>query len=105
MITVNSTSGLSAIFHGVTLMVLGRAIYSNPQLAFTTPAFDEFWTSSFVAPAEVRTAYIAWVKQQALKPGDFYCSTGMEVASRSVLDKITETAEAGSVVIAMRAAS
>src|SRR3546814_19076252 len=34
MITINSTSGLSAIFHGVPLLVIGDALSANAKLAF-----------------------------------------------------------------------
>ncbi len=105
MITVNSTSGLSAIFHGVPLMVLGQAIYSHPELATVTPDFDRFWTSGHVAQSELREAYIAWIKQEALMPGDYYCNIGMEVAARSVLEKLRDIMGTNATVIPMRAAS
>lgn len=88
MITINSSSGLSAIFHGVPLMVLGRAVYANDTLATTTPDFDAFWTAHHVASPEVRAAYIAWIKQEALMPGDFYCNIGMDIAAQSILQKL-----------------
>lgn len=91
MITINSSSGLSAIFHGVPLMVLGRAIYANSTLATcgrTATDFDEFWRSHHVADDTTRKSYISWIKHQALKPGDFYAGEGMEAACQSVFEKI-----------------
>lgn len=105
MITINSTSGLSAIFHGVPLMVLGRAIYAHKELAITTPAFDDFWTSDHVATAEARGAYIEWIKQQALRPGNFYCAEGMELAMQSIFEKLCAPQQVASDVIPMRAVS
>ncbi len=91
MITINSTSGLSAIFHGVPLLVVGKALYSNPVLAtcsFGEPDFDNFWHSRWVAPVEVRRSYIAWIKRLALKRGDFYSPDGIAMACEAVSDKI-----------------
>lgn len=105
MITVNSSSGLSAIFHGVPLMVLGQAIYAHPDLATVTPDFDRFWTAGHVAQSDLRETYIAWIKQEALMPGDFYCDIGMQVAARSVLEKLRGTMGSDTKVIPMRAAS
>ena len=46
MIIINSTSGLSAVFHGVPLLVLGDAFYANPALATIgrgESEIDAFW--------------------------------------------------------------
>ncbi|WP_373636489.1 hypothetical protein [Yoonia sp. BS5-3] len=109
MITVNSTSGLSAIFHGVPLMVLGKAIYAHEKLAMITADFDAFWTSTHVASPELRQNYIQWIKQEALKPGDFYSHIGMTVAAQSVFEKLQEVSSPEALiadtVIPMKAAS
>lgn len=91
MITINSSSGLSAIFHGVPLLVLGKAIYANPALATcgkTDADFDGFWKSSHVADEATRKTYISWIKQNALKPGDFYTDEGMDISCQSVFEKL-----------------
>ena len=93
MITINSTSGLSAIFHGVPLLVLGRAVYSNAKLAICSKngsAFNDFWTSNHVADAKLRHSFLSWIKDLALKPGDFYSKNGSKVACDSVLQKLRE---------------
>ncbi len=95
MITINSTSGLSAIFHGIPLLVIGQAIYANPHLAVCAhgnPDFDAFWSHKQVASEAVRKAYIAWLKQAALKPGDFYVSTGIDLACEGILGKLNSPA-------------
>lgn len=93
MLTINSTSGLSAIHHGVPLLVLGDAIYAHPELATCARSvkdLDNFWSSGHVADAPLRRNYISWIKHNALKPGDFYSSQGIEAACAAVLDKIQE---------------
>lgn len=91
MITINSTSGLSAIFHGIPLLVIGRALYANPGLAvcaFGKPDFDAFWTDGYVADKQLRHRYLDWVKDRCLKVGDFYNRDGMEMACQGILDVI-----------------
>ncbi|MBT9382902.1 capsular biosynthesis protein [Pseudooceanicola sp. CBS1P-1] len=87
MITINSTSGLSAISHGCRLMVLGKAIYAHPALATCAqgqPDFDDWWSGGHVARPELRRTFLAWLKTEALVPGDFYSRAGIETACSSV---------------------
>jgi capsular polysaccharide export protein len=93
MITVNSTSGLSALWHGIPLLVVGNAFYAHDELAICAhgkPDFDSFWASRQVADKALRRNYIRWVKQQAQKPGDFYAQRGMEAACQGVLERALE---------------
>lgn len=71
MITINSSSGLSAIFHGTPLLVLGKAIYNHPSLVTNMQKIEDlnvFWKSNFVAKPAFRLAYIAWLKENTLTP-------------------------------------
>ncbi|HVK92803.1 MAG TPA: hypothetical protein VM468_15625 [Mycoplana sp.] len=98
MITINSTSGLFAIHHGIPLAVMGQAIYRHPDLAFCVNKgidLDGFWTWKKVAPPEVRNRYLSWLHEQCLQPGDFYAYEGMEVAIRALRDRLSEAAARG----------
>ncbi|MCF3640949.1 hypothetical protein LXM94_13305 [Rhizobium sp. TRM95111] len=91
MVTINSTSGLSAIFHGIPLAVMGQALYRHPELAYCITKgidLDSFWTRDKVAPAELRKTYLAWVKDNCLEAGDFYAYEGMEAAANALLAKL-----------------
>jgi len=93
MVTINSTSGLSALLHGVPLAVLGQAFYRHPNLAFCVKKgieLDQFWSSGHVAPANLRREYLNWITRKCLQPGDFYAYEGMEVAANSLLAKLRE---------------
>lgn len=95
MITINSTSGVSAIYHGVPLMVVGAAFYANDALATCArgnPDFDSFWTGGHVADERLRRRYLAWIRHSSLKPGDFYARDGIELACAGVLDLIRSAA-------------
>lgn len=100
MITINSTSGLSAIFHGVPLMVIGDALYAHPKLATCARGksdFDSFWTGGFVAEEEARRRYLAWIRHEALVPGDFYAADGIPLACEGVVRKLRNAAAASCV--------
>jgi capsular polysaccharide export protein len=89
MITINSTSGLSAIAHGVPLLVVGDALYANERLAVCArgePDFDAFWQGAPVADLLERRRYLAWIKASCLKRGDFYARKGMAPACQGVLE-------------------
>jgi capsular polysaccharide export protein len=97
MITINSTSGLSALHHGVPLAVMGQALYRHKDLAFCVEKgmdLDKFWTNSFVAPEGVRHRYLSWVHHQCLVGGDFYAKEGMEAAIPALMAKLSKALEA-----------
>lgn len=101
MITINSTSGLSAIHHGVPLMVLGKAIYRHPMLVTHSdpqPDFDSFWNEGRTADGELRHRFLAWLRCQSLKPGDFYAADGMAEACQSVLERLEQELPSGASV-------
>ncbi len=94
MVTINSTSGMSAIFHGVPLLVIGDAFYAIDKIATCAhgePDYDSFWHNTFVADKKTRHNYIEWLKKVALKPGCFYASAGIDLACQGVMDKIQES--------------
>lgn len=83
MITINSSSGLSAIYHGVPLMVIGDAIYAHEALAVcaeSRPQFDAFWTCNAVADPAIRRQYLGWIRAKCLVSGDFYEANGIKTA-------------------------
>jgi capsular polysaccharide export protein len=97
MITINSTSGLSAIFHGVPLLVVGNAFYANEKLATCargTPDFDAFWKGGHVADEAFRHRYLDWVREMCLRPGDFYDHAGISEACEGILDLLKPTVAA-----------
>ncbi|MIL09422.1 hypothetical protein BZU93_26560 [Salmonella enterica subsp. enterica] len=91
MITINSTSGLSAIYHGVPLGVLGKAIYGNRQLCSlldSTNDIDRFWCNGKVAKQRIRHGYLHYVARNCLLPGDFYLAQEQGVAVHHLLQMV-----------------
>jgi capsular polysaccharide export protein len=93
MITINSTSGLSALHHGVPLAVLGQALYRHKELAFCVEKgmdLDRFWMEGYVAPEEMRQRYLSWIMHACLVGGDYYAKEGMGAAVEGLRAKIEE---------------
>jgi capsular polysaccharide export protein len=91
MLTINSTSGLSAIAHGAPLLAIGEAIYSRTPLAdsaITDTDIDHFWLNKSSPDSRFRSRYLAWIKKSCLKPGDYYASDGIPHAIAGVQDVI-----------------
>ncbi|MBL3676530.1 MAG: capsular biosynthesis protein [Alphaproteobacteria bacterium] len=94
MVTVNSTSGLSALHHGTPIVALGRALYTHPALVTCTQGAEPDWPSAFtgrvpVADAALRRRYIAWIREEALIPGDLYAPLGVGIAIRGVAERLS----------------
>lgn len=91
MITINSTSGFSAIYHGVPLLVIGDAVYANENIAtcaFGAPDLDAFWKGGLVDHARVRKRYIAWIRARCLRPGDFFTTGGIKASCKAIYNAI-----------------
>lgn len=90
MVLINSTSGFSAIHHGIPLLVMGKAIYRNPDLVTcgeTAKDISKFLSSRSCASASLRKSYLQFVIDQSLVPGDFYAKRGRELAASQIVHK------------------
>ncbi|MEM6462657.1 MAG: hypothetical protein AAF724_12140 [Pseudomonadota bacterium] len=97
MITINSSSGLSAIHHGKPLAVLGKALYSHSTLAtlIESPCeLDLFWRDGKVAPPGTRQTYLEWIRAECLLPGDFYLPGEIESSLDGITSKIVAVVKA-----------
>lgn len=93
MIIVNSTSGFSALHHGVPLLVLGDAVFRNEALASCGDderAIERFMTERFVAEEDLRRHYLEYLAAHALVPGDFYDRNAMKVAAENVAQTVLD---------------
>ena len=73
VVVINSTVGLSALFHGCPLKVMGKAIYALPGLVADVP-LDEFWaTAENCRPdREKLRLFMAWLVRCTQINGSFY---------------------------------
>ncbi|MFK7967260.1 MAG: capsule biosynthesis protein [Burkholderiaceae bacterium] len=71
VVTINSTSGLSALYHGAPVKCLGKCLYDLPGLTHQG-ALDDFWQSA-VAPLGSEVLRLrSLLAHEALVPGSFY---------------------------------
>jgi len=79
VVLINSTVGLQALERGAPLMVLGEALYKQPQLSFTGD-LDQFWTQARPAcPAETQR-FLAQMKNLTQAPVSVYALRGEPIA-------------------------
>lgn len=91
IITINSTSGFSAIFHGVPILLLGNAIYEHGHFVYKSDketVFDLFWSVPLKATHLERMQYLNWVKEKACFEGDYYTQIGNKEISQKIIEII-----------------
>lgn len=88
VVTVNSTSGISAIHHACPTIALGKAVYNFRGLTFQGP-LDDFWASGERPSPELYLRFRAYLLHHKLLGGNFYNRKGrallLEKAARGVL--------------------
>lgn len=75
-VMVNSTVGISALFHGVPVKLMGRAIYDTPGLVFQG-GLDRFWAEATPPDPELVTRMRRYLIRMTQVGGSFY--SGEEV--------------------------
>jgi capsular polysaccharide export protein len=87
LVTINSTTGMSALENNVPVLVLGSAVYGIDGIVAPGP-LDAFWS----APGSVdRTAYQALRKvmmRHSLLPGGFHSDAGIALAVRNAAARL-----------------
>lgn len=78
LLTINSTSGISALFHGTPLLILGDALFRHADLASCGDGVDDidrFWTDAAAGDADKVRNFLDHVRAEALIPGCYYSRT------------------------------
>lgn len=70
-VMVNSTVGISALFHGCPVKLMGRAIYDMPGLVFEGP-LERFWTEAAPPDPELVERLRTYLIQMTQVGGSFY---------------------------------
>jgi capsular polysaccharide export protein len=71
VVLINSTVGLQALERGAPLMVMGQALYKQPQLSFTGD-LDQFWTQGRPACPAHTAHFMAQIKNLTQAPASVY---------------------------------
>lgn len=89
VVTVNSSAGLSALYHGCPLKTLGHAIYNIPGLV-SDVSLDDFWRKG-VKPDEACYRRMQTIlKQTTQHPGGFYAADAQEIAFSSFMESMAQ---------------
>ena len=71
VVTINSTSGLSALYHGTPVKCLGKCLYDLPGLTHQG-ALDDFWQLAIAPVGSEVLRLRSLLAHEALVPGSFY---------------------------------
>ncbi|MCY1245693.1 Capsule polysaccharide biosynthesis protein [compost metagenome] len=71
LVTVNSTTGLQALFHRVPVIVLGRCFYAKPGLTYQGP-LDAFWNDPGAVDMSVYTRFRNYLVRVSQINSSFY---------------------------------
>lgn len=74
LVTVNSTTGLQALYHAIPVKVLGRALYDLPELTFQYD-LDRFWINESVINKDDYELFRAQLIQYSQLNGAYYGQT------------------------------
>ncbi|AIR91650.1 capsule biosynthesis protein [Pseudomonas cremoricolorata] len=85
LITVNSTAGASALFHGRPTIALAEPIYAMPGLTQQS-SLDEFWVDPQAPDMTLFKRFRNTVIHTTQVNGGFYTRSGMDLAAANCLD-------------------
>jgi capsular polysaccharide export protein len=74
VVTINSTTGLQALYHGTPVLTLGDCLYAVPGLVHAGP-LETFWHEPGAVDAELFQRFRAYLVQQSQLNASFYGRT------------------------------
>ena len=77
-VVINSTTGMSSLFHGCPTITLGKALYDMPGLTFQK-GLNEFWRRSKKSDAKLYKDFRDVVVNDTQINGNFYTSLGIDM--------------------------
>ncbi|NIF40627.1 capsular biosynthesis protein [Burkholderia sp. Tr-862] len=90
VVLVNSTTGMSALYHHCPLIALGVAIYDMPGLTWQG-GLDSFWAHAERPDEGLFHAFLDYVIHHTQINGDFYTDTGIEMAVAGAVRRLEAT--------------
>jgi capsule polysaccharide modification protein KpsS len=92
VVTVNSTVGVQAIFHGTPLKILGEAVYDEPGIVDEQP-LDSFWLNPFRPDPEKAAQYHRSLKVLTQVPAALYDPASHPLVWNALLFGVSRRAE------------
>lgn len=88
-ITVNSTAAQQALWRGIPVKVLGRAVYAKPELVSTQP-LHEFFASPTPPDMTAYRNFRHFLLESSQVTGGFYAARGRQRLLREVIDMMLD---------------
>jgi capsular polysaccharide export protein len=101
VVLVNSTTGLSALHHGRSVKVLGRALFDMPGLTFQG-SLDRFWQEKSAPNQDLFRAFRRVVLRRAQLNGSFFTERGMALAVSGAIERMAVAPVPGHVLTTSR---
>ncbi|UQP00539.1 capsular biosynthesis protein [Burkholderia multivorans] len=90
VVLVNSTTGMSALYHHCPLIALGVAIYDMPGLTWQG-GLDSFWEHAERPDEDLFQAFLDYVIHHTQINGDFYTDSGIDMAVDGAVRRLEAT--------------
>jgi capsular polysaccharide export protein len=98
LVTINSTSGISALHHRKPMLALGDALYSIEGLVNPASGDDciqKFFTDPINPDPDMAQAFLDSVEQHCLVNGSFYHRGELKFTARNIIEKISKLLASG----------
>jgi capsular polysaccharide export protein len=93
VVVVNSTTGVSALYHKRPVITLGTAIYDMPGLTWQH-GIDLFWENAQPPEWHLYQAFLDYVVHHTQINGDFYTKTGIAMAVKGAVQRLEAASHA-----------
>ncbi|HEX5318914.1 MAG TPA: SDR family NAD(P)-dependent oxidoreductase [Stellaceae bacterium] len=87
IVTVNSTTGITALYHGIPVKVLGNAIYDIPGLTHQG-RLDEFWHAPTVPDPILNADFLRALAGTTQVPGGFHTAEAKSRAIAGMVERL-----------------
>jgi capsular polysaccharide export protein len=93
LVTINSTSGISALHHHKPLLALGDALYSIDGLVNPSTADDcieTFFANPQLPDRKMAIAFLDTIEQDILVYGSYYQKSTLKLTARNIIARVSE---------------
>ncbi|MCP4180108.1 MAG: capsular biosynthesis protein, partial [bacterium] len=90
-VTINSTVGISSLYHGAPTLTLGRACYDIDGLTCKDMKLDYFWNDFIEPDKDLFEKFRTYLIEKTQTKGSFYSRFPDDLMDKLSFDRITDT--------------
>ncbi len=90
-VTINSTVGLSSLYHGIPTLTMGRACYDIEGLTCNDMKLDDFWNDFIEPDKDLFEKFRTYLIEKTQTKGSFYSKFPDDLMDKLSFDRITDT--------------